>query len=236
MRFEHKAGIVTGASQRNRAGDRRNGSRPRARDSASSPPRRTTHSGRVVASWRRRDAADRNRRGRRRSRHRRPCRRGRLSSTSGGSTSSRTTPASPTSKSCSTTPVEHLDHTLHVNVRGMFLVALASARAMAERGGGTIAARLRPRRSQGEELQITYNISKGGVAELVRSMAVDLAPSGVGVNAVAPDWVLTPRPRRSFPMTPSGRSTAPASRSTGRQSRARSRRSSRFCSPTTPRT
>ncbi len=90
------------------------------------------------------------------------------------------------------TPVEHLDHTLHVNVRGMFLVALASARAMAERGGGTICCTASTASFIGEEWQTTYNISKGGVAELVRSMAVDLAPSGVRVNAVAPGWVLTP--------------------------------------------
>lgn len=89
------------------------------------------------------------------------------------------------------TPVEHLDRTLHVNVRGMFLMALAAARAMAERGGGTIACTASTASFVGEELQATYNISKGGVAELVRSLAVDLAPYGVRVNGVAPGWVLT---------------------------------------------
>jgi NAD(P)-dependent dehydrogenase (short-subunit alcohol dehydrogenase family) len=39
---------------------------------------------------------------------------------------------------------------------------------------------------------VTYNISKGAVAELVRSLAVDLAPFGVAVNGVAPGWVATP--------------------------------------------
>jgi NAD(P)-dependent dehydrogenase (short-subunit alcohol dehydrogenase family) len=90
------------------------------------------------------------------------------------------------------TPVEHLDHTLHVNVRGMFLMALAASRVMAERGGGAIACTASTASFAGEELQVTYNISKGAVAELVRSMAVDLAPHGVRVNAVAPGWVLTP--------------------------------------------
>ena len=90
------------------------------------------------------------------------------------------------------TPVEHLDRTLHVNVRGMFLMGLAAARAMAERGGGAIACTASTASFAGEEQQVTYNISKGGVAELVRSMAVDLAPHNVRVNAVAPGWVLTP--------------------------------------------
>jgi NAD(P)-dependent dehydrogenase (short-subunit alcohol dehydrogenase family) len=90
------------------------------------------------------------------------------------------------------TPLEHLDHTLHVNVRGMFLVALAAARAMAERGGGAICCTASTASFMGEEHQVTYNISKGGVAELARSLAVDVAPYGVRVNAVAPGWVLTP--------------------------------------------
>jgi NAD(P)-dependent dehydrogenase (short-subunit alcohol dehydrogenase family) len=90
------------------------------------------------------------------------------------------------------TPFEHLDHTLHVNVRGMFLVAVAAARAMAERGGGRICCTASTASFMGEELQVTYNISKGGVLELVRSMAVDLAPHGVRVNGVAPGWVHTP--------------------------------------------
>lgn len=89
-------------------------------------------------------------------------------------------------------PVEHLDHTLRVNVRGMFLVALEAARAMAERGGGAICCTASTASFMGEELQVTYNVSKGAVAELVRSMAVDLAPYGIRVNAVAPGWVLTP--------------------------------------------
>lgn len=90
------------------------------------------------------------------------------------------------------TPIEHLDRTLRVNVRGMFLVALAAARAMSERGGGAIACTASTASFVGEELQVTYNISKGGVAELVRSLAVDLAPYGVRVNGVAPGWVRTP--------------------------------------------
>lgn len=90
------------------------------------------------------------------------------------------------------TPIEHLDHTLHVNVRGMFLMGVAAARAMSDRGGGAIACTASTASFIGEELQVTYNISKGGVAELVRSLAVDLAPYGVRVNGVAPGWVRTP--------------------------------------------
>ncbi|MGH2540659.1 MAG: SDR family NAD(P)-dependent oxidoreductase, partial [Actinomycetota bacterium] len=89
-------------------------------------------------------------------------------------------------------PLEHLDHQLRVNVRGMYLMAMAAAKEMSRRGGGTIACTASTASFIGEEHQATYNISKGAVAELIRSLAVDLAPYGVRVNGVAPGWVLTP--------------------------------------------
>ena len=73
----------------------------------------------------------------------------------------------------------------------MYLMAVAAARAMARAAAARSAAP--PRRVvDGEERQVTYNASKGAVAELARSLAVDLAPHGVRVNAVAPGWVRTP--------------------------------------------
>jgi NAD(P)-dependent dehydrogenase (short-subunit alcohol dehydrogenase family) len=90
------------------------------------------------------------------------------------------------------TPVEHLDRTYHVNVRGMFLMAMACARTMAAHGGGSIVCTASTASYMGEELQATYNASKGAVAALARSLAVDLAPHAIRVNAVAPGWVATP--------------------------------------------
>jgi NAD(P)-dependent dehydrogenase (short-subunit alcohol dehydrogenase family) len=90
------------------------------------------------------------------------------------------------------TPLDHLDHQLHVNVRGMYLMAMAAAEEMAARGGGTICCTASTASFIGEEHQATYNISKGAVAELIRSLAVDLARYGIRVNGVAPGWVHTP--------------------------------------------
>jgi NAD(P)-dependent dehydrogenase (short-subunit alcohol dehydrogenase family) len=90
------------------------------------------------------------------------------------------------------TPLNHLDHQLHVNVRGMYLMAMAAAEAMAAHGGGTICCTASTASFMGEEHQATYNISKGAVAELIRSLAVDLAAYGIRVNGVAPGWVHTP--------------------------------------------
>jgi NAD(P)-dependent dehydrogenase (short-subunit alcohol dehydrogenase family) len=88
-------------------------------------------------------------------------------------------------------PLEHLDRTWHVNVRGMYLMTTAAARAMAERGGGAIVCTASSASYIGEEYQVTYNASKGAVAQIARSLAVDLASRRIRVNAVAPGWVHT---------------------------------------------
>jgi meso-butanediol dehydrogenase / (S,S)-butanediol dehydrogenase / diacetyl reductase len=88
------------------------------------------------------------------------------------------------------TPVEHLDRMLAVHVRGAFCMSVAAARAMRGRGGAIVNT-LSTASFMGEEYQVTYNVSKGGLAALTRSLAVDLAPIGVRVNGVAPGWVAT---------------------------------------------
>jgi NAD(P)-dependent dehydrogenase (short-subunit alcohol dehydrogenase family) len=78
------------------------------------------------------------------------------------------------------------------NLTGTFLAGRAAARAMVEAGrGGSIVLTASTNGLVAEPGMAHYNASKGAVVMLARSMAVDLAPHGIRVNAVAPGTILT---------------------------------------------
>jgi NAD(P)-dependent dehydrogenase (short-subunit alcohol dehydrogenase family) len=85
--------------------------------------------------------------------------------------------------------VEFYDTVMAVNVRGMYLLAREAARAMAAAGGGAIVCTASTCSFRAIERFAAYNVSKGAVAQLARSLAVALAPYGIRVNAVAPGVV-----------------------------------------------
>ena len=91
-------------------------------------------------------------------------------------------------------PVASLDderwaHTMRNNVDAMFYVARAAARAIGDHGRIVMVASTAGQR--GEAMHADYGASKGAMIAFVKSMAIELAPRGVTVNAVAPGWVDT---------------------------------------------
>lgn len=97
-------------------------------------------------------------------------------------------------------PVPFLDFTsniwdslMHVNLRGPVLLGAAAGRVMRDQGDGGRIINIASTNGQMSEAEFAhYNASKAALISLTKSMAVELAPFGILVNAVAPGWVLTP--------------------------------------------
>jgi NAD(P)-dependent dehydrogenase (short-subunit alcohol dehydrogenase family) len=83
------------------------------------------------------------------------------------------------------------DRTLGLNLRGVFLALRAAGRMMAAQGSGRMVAVASTNAFWMETTLAAYNASKAGVVALVRTAAMELAPSGVTVNAVGPGLIAT---------------------------------------------
>ena len=87
---------------------------------------------------------------------------------------------------------ETLDWMLAVNVRAAFLVAQAVARGMVAAGRrGAIVHTSSQMGHVGGKRRTAYCATKHAIEGLTKAMAVELAPHGIRVNAVAPTFVLT---------------------------------------------
>jgi len=87
------------------------------------------------------------------------------------------------------------DHVLDVNLKGSFLCAQVSARAMVEAGRRGAIVSISSVAIRGTPLGVHYSASKAGLVGLTRAMALALAPHGIRVNAVAPGLTDTAQPR-----------------------------------------
>ncbi|MEL6998492.1 MAG: SDR family oxidoreductase [Pseudomonadota bacterium] len=82
-------------------------------------------------------------------------------------------------------------HVIDINVNGVFRVATACAPIMAEDGGGAIVNTASVLSFRPGEKVAAYATSKAAVAHLTKSLALEWAPMGVRVNAIAPGYFPT---------------------------------------------
>ena len=78
---------------------------------------------------------------------------------------------------------EDFDRVLRVNLKSMFLCGQAAARAIVNMSSANAVVAI--------PNQVPYVVSKGGVNQLTKVMAVALAPYGIRVNGIGPGTILT---------------------------------------------
>jgi glucose 1-dehydrogenase len=117
------------------------------------------------------------------------------------------------------------DRVLRVNLKGAFLAGQAAARRMVDavkagRSPGTIINMSSVNAVVAIANQVPYCVSKGGLDQLTKVMALSLAPYGIRVNAIGPGSIMTDilksvatdkeARRRLLARTPLGHIGAPA--------------------------
>ena len=96
------------------------------------------------------------------------------------------------------TDLKTWQRTMDVNLTGAFLVSREIGKVMQENGygriiliGSTFGDRVLP-------FVLPYSTSKGGLLQLVRNLAYELAPSGIRVNGIAPGYFDTEMPSEAL--------------------------------------
>ena len=83
-------------------------------------------------------------------------------------------------------PEDLWDSVMEINLRGTFLACRAAGRHMVAAGSGSIINIASVGGLAGFPGSLGYQASKGGVVALTRTLAIEWAPQGVRVNAIAP--------------------------------------------------
>ncbi len=103
--------------------------------------------------------------------------------------------AGPTAAVESVTPTEW-DRTLSVNLSGQFYCARLAVPALKQAGGGSIINISSTSGRTGLPLRVAYAVSKHAVMGLTETLARELGPDGIRVNAILPGWINNDRNRR----------------------------------------
>jgi len=92
-------------------------------------------------------------------------------------------------------PEEEWDRVLRINLKGTFLCSQAAARHMIPKKQGRIISIASGRGVAGQPRAAHYAASKAGVIAFTKSLAEELAPYDITVNAIAPGATDTPMSR-----------------------------------------
>jgi 3-oxoacyl-[acyl-carrier protein] reductase len=87
--------------------------------------------------------------------------------------------------------IDEWDDVMRTNVRGVFLTIREALPQMMSQRSGSIVALSSIAAERGGRGHANYVASKGAINAMTKSLAIELAPRGIRVNAVAPGIILT---------------------------------------------
>ncbi len=87
---------------------------------------------------------------------------------------------------------EEFDLVVKTNIYGSVNTLRAAVPAIVEAGGGTVVINSSDQAFIGKPGNFVYGLTKGALAQMTRTLALELAPKGIRVNAVCPGTVRTP--------------------------------------------
>ena len=109
---------------------------------------------------------------------------------------------------------EDWDNVIETQLNAVFLLSKLAAKSMMSRKRGKIINIGSMYSFFGSGLIPSYSAAKGAIVQLTKSMAIELAPHNIQVNAIAPGWIETDMtaPVKSMPLNAEILSRTPAGR------------------------
>jgi 2-dehydro-3-deoxy-D-gluconate 5-dehydrogenase len=109
---------------------------------------------------------------------------------------------------------EDWDNVIETQLNAVFLLSKLAAKSMMSRKSGKIINIGSMYSFFGSGLIPSYSAAKGAIVQLTKSMAIELAPHNIQVNAIAPGWIETDMtaPVKSMPLNAEILSRTPAGR------------------------
>ena len=102
---------------------------------------------------------------------------------------------------------DDFDRVMRINLKSMFLCGQAAARHMVAQRSGCIINMSSVNAELAIPNQVPYVVSKGGVNQLTKVMALNLAQHGIRVNGIGPGTILTELAKKAVLASPEARHT-----------------------------